>query len=68
MLAGQVSYDDLDSNAQAAVRLAWDEQVAYDVARLDLTTRLRATGRPWAVADEDGNLIWHQRLPASPGS
>ena len=64
MLAGQASYDELDGCAQVAVRRAWDEQLARDIAQLDLTGRLRAAGRPGAVADDDGNVVWHH--PDSP--
>lgn len=59
VLTGQASYDDLPGEAQAVVRARWDQQIADDVAALDLTTKLRASGKPFYAADADGNVITH---------
>lgn len=65
VLAGQASYDDLDEQAQAAVRTAWDQRLAEDIANLNFSERLRAAGRPWAEADADGNVVWREPGPAA---
>lgn len=65
VLAGQASYDELGGDAQVLVRRAWDERIAEDIARLNLPERLRAAGRPWAEADADGNVVWHDPGPAT---
>jgi hypothetical protein len=58
VLAGQASYDDLkDERAQAIVRAEWDVQLAERLASLDLESELRATGKPWYVGDENGNVV-----------
>ena len=58
VLAGQASYDDLkDERAQAIVRAEWDVQMTERLASLDLESELRATGKPWYVGDENGNIV-----------
>ncbi|WP_027008289.1 TA system antitoxin ParD family protein [Conexibacter woesei] len=58
VLAGQASYDDLkDERAQAIVRAEWDVQLTERLASLDLESELRATGKPWYVGDENGNVV-----------
>lgn len=57
VLAGQELYDDLPDPGQAVVRVAWDDRVAATLAELDFTDRLRAAGKPWPEADEDGSLV-----------
>lgn len=57
VLAGQALYDDLPDPGQAVVRVAWDDRVAATLAELDFTDRLRAAGKPWPEADEDGSLV-----------
>jgi len=57
VLAGQVSYDAVDDRTQAVVRAAWDEELAARIAGLDLTEDLRAAGRPWAEAGDDGAVV-----------
>ena len=59
VLAGKVSYDDLSAEEQAIVCDHWEQQVADDVAALDLTDSLRASGKPFYTADADGNVITH---------
>lgn len=43
----------------------WDKQLTDDVAALDLTNKLRASGRPWYTADADGNVIRHEALSSA---
>jgi len=57
VLAGQALYDDLPDPGQAVVRVAWDDRVAATLAELDFTDRLRAAGKPWPEADENGSLV-----------
>jgi hypothetical protein len=66
VLAGQATYDDLSDPAQAAVRVEWEDRVASRLSELDYTDRLDAAGRPWAEADEDGNLV--TRSAATPAT
>lgn len=63
VLAGQALYDDLADPAQAVVRVEWDDRVAATLAGLDFTEGLHAAGRPWAEADEDGNLVMREAVP-----
>jgi hypothetical protein len=63
VLAGQARYDDLPEPAQAVVRVEWDDRVAATLAELDFTGRLHAAGKPWAEADEDGNLVMRDSAP-----
>jgi hypothetical protein len=65
VLAGQALYDDLPDPAQAAVRVEWDDRVAATLAGLDFTGDLRANGKPWAEADEDGNLVMRDAAPSA---
>lgn len=61
-LSGESAYDDLPDSAQAAVRVTWDERMAAVIDDLDFTDRLNAAGKPWAEADEDGNLVIREAL------
>jgi hypothetical protein len=63
VLAGQALYDELPDAAQAVVRVGWDDRVAGILAELDFTKGLHAAGRPWAEADEDGNLAMREAAP-----
>src|SRR3712207_3627495 len=63
VLAGQALYDDLPDPAQATVRVEWDDRVAATLAGLDFTDELHAAGKPWAEADEDGNLVIREATP-----
>jgi hypothetical protein len=63
VLAGQALYDDLPDPAQAVVRVEWDDRVAATLAELDFTESLHAAGKPWAEADEDGNLVMREAAP-----
>lgn len=63
VLAGQALYDDLPDPAQAVVRVEWDDRVAATLAGLDFTGGLHAAGKPWAEADEDGNLVMRDAAP-----
>jgi hypothetical protein len=57
VLAGEMSYDDLDEPAQALVRSAWDRKLGARISVVDFEEELRASGRPWAEADSDGNVV-----------
>ncbi len=64
VLAGQLSYDDLDDSDQAAVRTAWRKGVDADLASLDLRARLNAQGRTrWSEADREGVLLPRREQP-----
>jgi len=63
VLAGQALYDELPDPAQAVVRVEWDDRVAATLAELDFTERLHAAGKPWAEADEGGNLVMREAAP-----
>lgn len=56
-------YDDLPAAAQVVARAAWDDRVAAMLAELDFTESLRAARRPWAEADDDGNLVMRDAIP-----
>lgn len=57
VLTGRASYDEVGERAQAVVRATWDDEVAARLGGLDLAERLRATGRAWAEAGDDGDVV-----------
>lgn len=57
VLTGQAPYDGLPDEAQAVVRVSWNEQISARIAGLDFEGRLREAGRPWAEADAEGNAV-----------
>ncbi len=59
VLAGRRHYDDLeDDYTQAAVRVAWDEEMEVRRGELNLAEAFAAEGRTsWITADADGNPI-----------
>jgi hypothetical protein len=60
VLAGQLSYDDIDDREQAAVRTSWREQTDADLASLDLRAHFTAQGRTrWSEADGEGKVTVH---------
>lgn len=61
--SARVRYDDLPDAEQSAVRAEWDDRVAATLAGLDFTEGLYATGKPWAEADEDGNVVTRGAAP-----
>lgn len=64
VLAGQISYDEVGTHTQAAVRTAWREQVETDLASLDLRSRFEAEGRTrWSEADAAGNVTVTNAAP-----
>lgn len=63
VLAGQALYDDLPDPAQALVRVEWEDRVDATLSKLDFTDGLRAAGKPWAEADEDGGLVMRDAAP-----
>ncbi len=57
VLSGRQSYDSLDDDAQAVVRIDWEDRIAARIAGLDLASEFAADGASWAEADEEGALI-----------
>lgn len=57
VLNGQASYDSVLDEAQAVVRVAWDEQISARIAGLDFEGRLQEAGRSWAEADAEGHAV-----------
>ena len=57
VLNGQEPYDGLPDEAQAVVRVAWEEQISARIAGLDFEDRMKDAGLPWAEADADGNTV-----------
>jgi hypothetical protein len=57
VLTGRATYDEVNDRAQAVVRAAWDAEISQRIAGLDFTDRLQASGRTWAEADDDGNVV-----------
>ncbi len=68
VLAGYASYDDLRPREQAVVRAAWDKRIAASIAALDYEAEFRAAGKPWAEADDQGNLIIRGGAHERPGT
>lgn len=58
VLAGDVSYDEVDDVSQAVVRAVWDERLAVPVDLGDLMTGWRAAGARWVVADRLGRTLF----------
>jgi hypothetical protein len=56
VLRGQSAYDSLNQQEQAVVRATWDEQLATQLARLDLARDFAAEGHRYAELDADGRL------------
>lgn len=50
-------YDDLDDDAQEAMRARWPDLIEQRLANLDLAAVFEAEGRPYAVLGEDGSVI-----------
>jgi hypothetical protein len=59
-------YDDLPDHAQDVIRAEWDRRVAATLAELDFAETLRRLGKPWAEADEAGNLVMRDPGPPLP--
>ena len=57
VLLGRRGYDEVSDRTQAAVRVAWDEQIATRISTLDLTEELSSDGAPVVEADEHGQLV-----------
>lgn len=57
VLTGEAPYDSLPDEAQAVVRVAWDEQISARIAGLNFEERLQEAGHPWAESDADGNTV-----------
>lgn len=54
---GDEPYDALDSDAQAARRAAWEEEITDRIHALDLAETFLAKGQSWAEADRDGATV-----------
>lgn len=52
-------YDDLDPDEQAAKRAEWSQRITELREGLDLVAMFEAEGRPYAVLDDDGNVVIH---------
>lgn len=52
-------YDGLNSDEQALVRTAWDEEMDERLAAADITAVKHAAGQPVITLDEDDNVIRH---------
>jgi hypothetical protein len=61
VLAGRVSYDELDPKEQAVVRAEWAERMAVYREELDLTGRFVADGRTWVELDDRGRVVERER-------
>lgn len=65
VLAGEASYDGLDSKDQELVRGEWAARTAEGLANLDLRARFIAEGSTWVELDDDGHVV--RRSAANPG-
>ncbi|MEI2774609.1 MAG: hypothetical protein V9G19_01280 [Tetrasphaera sp.] len=57
VLAGRGGYDDLREREQAVVRAVWDEQIADDMANLNLEEEFTVEGGTWVVGDGSGAAV-----------
>lgn len=57
VLAGHLSYDDIDPDAQARVRREWTRRMDVRRSGLNLEAEFRAQGRAWTELDETGQLV-----------
>lgn len=64
VLTGQALYDGLPDEAQAVVRVAWEEQISAKIAGLDFEDVLQESGRSWAEADAQGNTVVREPGPS----
>lgn len=65
VLAGECSYDDLSSAAQALVRAVWGQRIETARQKLNFEAEFRAAGLSWVEADSDGNLIHRSQFVAA---
>lgn len=56
-LTGDLSYDALRDDQQAAVRLEWQRRIAAALASLDFEAEFRASGMTWVEADMNGDPV-----------
>ncbi len=59
VLAGALSYDDIEEPGQALVRGQWGERTAALRASLDYAARFGAAGESYSEFDDDGGLVVH---------
>jgi hypothetical protein len=57
VMAGEARYDDVDAEAQAAVRAVWDQGMAERVDGIDLAAEFQAQGLGWSECDEQGRVV-----------
>lgn len=57
VLAGERSYDALDTEEQAVVRTFWAERMAALARDLRLDREFTAQGRPYVELDESGRVV-----------
>lgn len=60
VLAGESSYDGLNSREQAIVRAEWAERTEQRRRSLDLVAEFEAAGMPYVEQDGQGRIIRHQ--------
>lgn len=63
VLAGHLSYDDIDPDAQARVRREWMRRMDVRRNGLDFEAEFRAQGRAWTELDETGQLVRRDHRP-----
>jgi hypothetical protein len=57
VLNGQAPYDSLPDEAQAVVRVAWDEQISARIAGLDFEDHMQDAGLPTAALGHLGGVV-----------
>lgn len=57
VLSGRRPYDELEGDAQAAVRAAWADAVTERLADVDIAAERAASGASYAVLDDDGEVV-----------
>ncbi|KQP29220.1 hypothetical protein ASF38_00080 [Aeromicrobium sp. Leaf272] len=63
VLAGHLSYDDIDPDAQGWVRREWTRRMVVRRSGLDLEAEFEAQGRAWTELDETGQLVRREPAP-----
>ncbi|MCY3609320.1 MAG: hypothetical protein OXF61_12460 [Acidimicrobiaceae bacterium] len=60
VLAGEMSYDDLNSREQSLVRAEWAARTEQRRRSLDLVAEFEAAGMSYVEQDDEGRIIRHQ--------
>ncbi|MCR4512667.1 hypothetical protein [Aeromicrobium sp. 50.2.37] len=63
VLAGHLSFDDIDPEVQAGVRREWTRRMDARRSGLNLEAEFRAQGRAWTELDETGQLVRREPGP-----